>query len=70
MMGGLCVVAHAFLHSRYSIVCVCVCVCVCACVCMALYLCILKMIWTAACTYMYRIVASTMHMSRAYSAIC
>ena len=28
MMGGLCVVTHAFLHSSNSIMCVCVCLCV------------------------------------------
>ena len=33
MMGGLCAVAHAFLHSSNSIMCECVCVRVCVCVC-------------------------------------
>ena len=32
MRGDLCAVAHAFLHSSNSIMCVCVCMCVCLCV--------------------------------------
>ena len=42
MMGGLCAVAHAFLHSSNSIViCVCMCACVvCVCVFVCVYVCV------------------------------